>query len=53
MDDRGRLSFQTDQYYRNALDDLGFEPVPGSGAPFELTTAGVRELVASHYVSPN
>ena len=53
VDAQGRLSFQTDQYYRNALDDLGFKPVPGSGAPFELTINDVKELVASDYVSPN
>ena len=53
VDARGRLSFQVDSYYRAALKDLSFKPVPGSGAPFELTTTGVRELVASDYVSPN
>ena len=35
MDDQGRFSFQTDQYYRNALKDMGLKPVTGSGAPFE------------------
>ena len=53
VDAQGRLSFQVNSYYRAALKDLGFKPVPGSGAPFELTTDGVRELVASDYVSPN
>ena len=53
VDARGHLSFQVNSYYRAALKDLGFKPVPGSGAPFELTTSGVRELVASDYVSPN
>ena len=47
VDAQGRLSFQVDSYYRAALKDLGFKPVPGSGAPFELTTSGVRKLVAS------
>ena len=53
VDARGRLSFQVNSYYRAALKDLGFKPVPGSGAPFELTTNDVRDLVASDYVSPN
>ena len=53
VDAQGRLSFQVKSYYRAALKDLGFKPVPGSGAPFELTTNDVRELVASDYVSPN
>ena len=53
MDARGHLSFQGNSYYRAALKDLGFKPVTGSGAPFELTTSDVRELVASDYVSPN
>ena len=53
VDAQGRLSFQVNSYYRAALKDLGFKPVPGSGAPFELTTNDVRELVASDYVSPN
>ena len=53
VDAQGRLSFQGNRYYRAALKDLGFKPVPGSGAPFELTTNDVRELVASDYVSPN
>ena len=52
VDSRGRLSFQTNDYYRAALKDLGFEPVPGSGAPFELTTDGVKELLAAEYASP-
>ena len=52
MDSRGRLSFQTTGHYRAALKDLGFKPVPGSGAPFELTTDGVRELLAAGYASP-
>ena len=47
VDAEGRLAFQVDSYYRAALKDLGFKPVPGSGAPFELTTSGVRKLVAS------
>ena len=47
VDAQGRLSFQVNNYYRAALKDLGFKPVPGSGAPFELTTHDVRKLVAS------
>lgn len=47
VDDQGRFSFQTDRYYRNALKDMGLKPVPGSGAPFELTTQDVERLVAS------
>ena len=46
MDEQGRLSFQTDQFYRNALRDMDLKPVPGSGAPFELTTHDVQRLVA-------
>ena len=46
VDDQGRFSFQTDQFYRNALKDMGLKPIPGSGAPFELTTHDVKELVA-------
>ena len=51
--DEGRFSFQTDQFYRNALKDMGLKPVTGSGAPFELTTHEVRELVASRSVEPD
>ncbi len=47
VDAQGRFSFQTDQYYRNALKDMDLKPVPGSGAPFELTTHDVERLVAS------
>ena len=47
IDSLGRLSFETTQYYRNALDDMGLKPVPGSGVPFELTIAEIRRLVAS------
>ena len=47
VDERGRFSFQTDQYYRNALRDMGLKPVTGSGAPFELTTHDVQRLVGS------
>ncbi len=47
VDAQGRLSFQVNSYYRAALKDLGFKPVSGSGAPFELTTHDVRKLVAS------
>ena len=47
VDDQGSFSFQTDQLYRNALKDMGLKPVAGSGAPFELTTHGVKRLVAS------
>lgn len=47
VDERGRFSFQTDQFYRNALNDMDLKPVPGSGAPFELTTRDVERLVAS------
>ena len=53
MDAQGRLSLQVNSYSRAALNDLGFKPVTGSGAPFELTTNDVRELVAADYVSPN
>ena len=45
VDDQGRFSFQTDQFYRNALKDMGLKPIPGSGAPFELTTDDVERLV--------
>ena len=47
VDDQGRFSFQTDQFYRNALKDMDLKPVPDSGAPFELTTHDVERLVAS------
>ena len=47
VDDQGRFSFQTDQFYRNALKDMALKPVPGSGALFELTTYDVERLVAS------
>ena len=47
VDDQGRFSFQTDQYYRNALKDMGLKPVSGSGAPFELTTDDVERLGTS------
>ena len=47
VNERGRFSFQTDQFYRNALKDMDLKPVAGSGAPFELTTHDVRKLVAS------
>ena len=53
VDDQGRFSFQTNQYYRNALKDMGLKPVPGSGAPFELTTDDVERLVASGSDSSN
>jgi len=53
VDDQGRFSFQTDQFYRNALKDMGLKPVPGSGAPFELTTDDVRNLVASGSSNPS
>lgn len=46
VDDQGRFSLRTNQYYRNALKDMGLKPVPGSGAPFELTTHDVERLVA-------
>ena len=51
--DQGRLSFQTNQFYRNALKDMGLKAVAGSGTPFELTTRNVRELVASSSSSSN
>ena len=47
VDERGRFSFQTDRYYRNALKDMGLKPVEGLGSPFELTTDDVERLVAS------
>ena len=53
VDERGRFSFQTDQFYRNALKDMDLKPVPGSGAPFELTTRDVERLVASGSGSRN
>lgn len=53
VDDQGRFSFQTDQFYRNALKDMGLKPVAGSGAPFELTTRDVERLVASGSDSSN
>ncbi len=43
----GRLTFESDQYYRNALRDMGLRPVRYSGAPFELTIQNIRELVLS------
>ena len=46
VDERGRFSFQTDRYYRNALKDMGLKPVEGLGSPFELTTDDVERLVA-------
>lgn len=48
MDAQGRLSFQTTQFYRNALEYMDLKPVPGSGAPFELTTSDIRALVAAN-----
>ena len=53
VDDQGRFSFQTNQYYRNALKDMGLKPVTGSGAPFELTTDDVKRLVASNFGDAN
>ncbi len=53
VDDQGRFSFQTDRYYRNALKDMGLKPVPGSGAPFELTIHDVERLVASNFGGTN
>ncbi len=53
VDDQGSFSFQTDRYYRNALKYMGLEPVPGSGAPFELTTDDVKALVASGSDGPD
>ena len=47
VDERGRFSFQTDQYYRNALRDMGLKPVAGLGTPFELTTHDVQRMVVS------
>lgn len=47
VDAQGRLSFETDARYQAALKDMDLEPVDGSGAPFELTLAGVREMVAT------
>ena len=46
-DSDGRLSFETNAFYRAALKDMGLKPVDGSGAPFELTVEGIRQLVAS------
>ena len=48
MDAQGRLSFQTTQFYRNALEYMDLKPVPGSGAPFELTTSDIRALVSAN-----
>lgn len=53
VDDQGSFSFQTDQNYRNALKDVGLEPVPGSGAPFELATDDIKALVAAGSHGPN
>lgn len=47
VDARGRLSFETNAYYRAALKDMALKPVDGSGAPFALTVDGIRELVAN------
>ena len=47
VDSQGRLSFETNTYYRAALKDMDLKPVDGSGAPFELTIDGIRELVAT------
>ena len=47
VDERGRFSFQTDQFYRNALRDMDLKPVTGLGTPFELTTHDVQRMVAS------
>ena len=47
-DSEGRLTFQTTRYYQAALNDMGLKPIQGSGgAPFELTVAEIRTLVAS------
>ena len=46
-DSEGRLTFQTTRYYQAALKDMGLKPVQDSGAPFELTVAEIRALVAS------
>ena len=47
VEERGRFAFQTDQFYRNALKDMGLKPVGRLGTPFELTIHDVRRLVAS------
>ena len=47
IDSDGRLGFFGTRYYQIALDDMKLKPVRGSAAPFELTIAGIRELVAS------
>ena len=46
-DSEGRLTFQTTRYYQAALKDMGLKPIQDSGAPFELTVAEIRALVAS------
>ena len=47
IDPNGRLSFKTNAFYRAALADMGLKPVRDSGAPFELTLSGIRELVST------
>ena len=36
VDHQGRFSFQTDQYYRNALRDMGLKPVDGFRVSFRI-----------------
>ena len=52
-DSQGRLAFQTTRYYQNALKDLGLRPIEGTGgAPFEITVAEIKSLVASQANDP-
>lgn len=47
IDANGRLSFQTTRHHRAALKDMSLKPVPGSGAPFELTIDDIRTQVSA------
>lgn len=52
-DVQGKLTFQTTRFYQNALKDMGLRPIKGTGgAPFELTVAEIRSLVASQASDP-
>ncbi len=52
-DSQGRLAFQTTRFYQNALKDMGLKPIEGTGgAPFALTVAEIRSLVASQASDP-
>lgn len=52
-DSQGKLTFQTNRFYQNALKDMGLKPIEGTGgAPFELTVAEIRSLVAYQASDP-